>query len=79
MKHHIIQNVLVDRVYLGGSPSLVEEAGFGPGPKGYAKMQFAISDHEGDPLMAQYASHAMAKLWEAAGLDLNDLQGHHIG
>ena len=36
-KHEVLQQVIVERVYLGGSPSLVEESGFGSGPQGYAK------------------------------------------
>jgi hypothetical protein len=50
-KHQILQEVLVERVYLGlgdsGGKSLVEESGFGSGPQGYAKLQCAISDYEG--------------------------------
>jgi hypothetical protein len=33
MRHTVLQNVIVNSVYLGGSPSLVEEAGFGAGPQ----------------------------------------------
>ena len=32
LKHSIIQDVVVNQVYLGGDPSLVEELGFGSGP-----------------------------------------------
>ena len=38
LKHGIIQDVVVNHVYLGGDPPLVEELGFGSGPKGYALM-----------------------------------------
>lgn len=74
-KHQLLQHVIVNRVYLGGNPSLVEEAGFGNGAQAYAKMQCAMSDHEGDPLIAQYASAAMMRIWEAAGLDISSIQG----
>jgi len=74
-KHQILQNVIVNTVYLGGSHSLVEEAGFGSGAQGYANLQCAMSDHEGDPLIAQYASAAMMKIWGAAGLDISSVQG----
>jgi hypothetical protein len=70
-KHRILQHVIVNHVYLSGSPSLVEEAGFGSGEKGYASMQCAMSDHEGDPLINQYAAAAMGRVWEAAGLPLS--------
>jgi hypothetical protein len=53
----------------------VEEAGFGVGEKGYASMQCAMSEHEGDPLIGQYAGAAMQRVWEAAGLPLSALQG----
>ena len=69
-----MQDVIVNHVYLSGNPSLIEEAGFGSGEKGYAKMQCAMSDHEGDPLINEYAAAAMAKIWEAAGLDLSAIQ-----
>jgi hypothetical protein len=70
-KHRILQHVIVNHVYLSGTPSLVEQAGFGSGEKGYASMQCAMSDHEGDPLINQYAAAAMGKVWEAAGLPLS--------
>jgi hypothetical protein len=70
LKHQIIQDIVVNQVYLGGSPSLVEELGFGSGEKGYAIMQYVMSYHENDPLCTQYTSSAMMKLWQAAGLDL---------
>ena len=73
MKHAVLQEVLVQHVYLGGSPSLVEEAGFGTGAEGYAKLQCAMTDHEGDPLCSEYSASAMVKVLEAAGIDFNDL------
>lgn len=68
--HHLfkLQHVIVHHVYLSGNPSLVEEAGFGAGEKGYASLQCAMSEYEGDPLINQYAAAGMAKVWEAAGL-----------
>jgi len=36
-KHEILQQVIVNKVYLGGSPSIVEESGLGSGPQAYAK------------------------------------------
>ena len=44
LKHGIIQDVVVNNVYLGGDPPLVEELGFGSGPKGYALMYVVICD-----------------------------------
>mmetsp|Transcript_23727 Transcript_23727/g.66271 ORF Transcript_23727/g.66271 Transcript_23727/m.66271 type:complete len:87 (-) Transcript_23727:2155-2415(-) len=70
MKHQAIQEIVVNQVYLGGSPSLVEELGFGSGDKGYAYMQYRMAYHETDPLCTQYTSSAMVKIWKAAGLDL---------
>jgi hypothetical protein len=79
LKHQVLQDVIVNYVYLGkgkgGGPSLVEESGFGPGAKGYAKLQCAMSDHEGDPLIAEYATSAMMKIWSSAGLDLSSVTG----
>lgn len=75
MKHQVLQDVIVNHVYLGGSPSLVEDSGFGPGAAGYAKLQCAMSDHEGDPLIAEYATAAMMKIWSAAGLDVSSVTG----
>lgn len=74
-KHHILQEVIVNQVYLGVGEdgkkvkSITEQFGFGTGPEAYAKLQCAMSDHEGDPLIGQYAGSAMAKLFAAAGLD----------
>ena len=72
MKHSIIQDVVVNQVYLGGDTALVEELGFGSGPKGYALMQYVMAYHESDPLCMQYTSSSMSKIWKAAGLDLGD-------
>ena len=58
----------MNTVYLGGNPSLVELTGFGTGPSAYAKLQCAVSDFEGDPLVGQYAAAAMQKIWVAAGI-----------
>ena len=71
MKHQVIQDVVVNQVYLGGSPSLVEDLGFGTDAKGYATMQYVMAFHENDPLCQQYTSSAMIKIWQAAGLDLS--------
>jgi hypothetical protein len=72
MKHQIIQDVVVNQAYLGGSPPLVEELGFGSGPKGYALMQYMMAEFETDPLCMQYTSSAMVRIWQAAGLDLSN-------
>lgn len=72
MKHAIIQDVVVNQVYLGGDTPLVEELGFGTGEKGYATMQYVLAYHENDPLCMQYTSSSMAKIWQAAGLDLQN-------
>jgi hypothetical protein len=71
MKHQIIQDIVVNQVYLGGGPSLVEELGFGSGEQGYARMQYVMAYYENDPLCSQYTSSAMIKIWRAAGLDLS--------
>ena len=75
MKHQVIQDVVVNEVYLGGSPSLVEELGFGSGPKAYALMQYVMAAHENDPLCMEYTSSAMMNIWKAAGLDLSNVPG----
>jgi hypothetical protein len=75
LKHNVLQQIIVNKVYLGGNPSIAEESGFGTGPTAYAKLQCAMSDHEGDPLIAQYAASAMMRIWQAAGLDMSQFQG----
>jgi len=69
LKHTFVQQVLVNEVYLGGSPSLVEECGFGSGEEGYVALQCAIAEHQSDPLLAQYMGGAMMRILQAAGLD----------
>jgi hypothetical protein len=61
--------------YNGGDPSLVEECGFGKGEKGYAHLQCVMAEYESDPLISQYAQAAMARIWEAAGLDMSSIAG----
>lgn len=68
-RHTIVQEVLVNEVYLGGNPSLVSECGFGDGETGYVHMQCAMTDHQSDPLVAQYVGSAMMRILQAAGLD----------
>lgn len=74
MKHHIIQDALVYDVYLGGTPSLVEECGFEDGEKGYVFMQYLISEHQNDPLIGQYIGSSMMRLCDAAGIDMTAIQ-----
>jgi hypothetical protein len=78
-KHKILQDILVSQVYLGGAPSLVEQVGFGTGAQAYAKLQCAMTDHEGDPLIAEYASSAMMKVLRASGIDVNNISGPGLG
>jgi hypothetical protein len=52
----------------------LQECGFGPGEKGYAHLQCVMAEFETDPLIGQYAGAAMARLWEAAGLDQSTIQ-----
>lgn len=74
IKHQVVQDTLVNTVYLGGNPSLVEECGFEKGEKGYVFMQCVMSEHQSDPLIGQYVGAGMMKIMQAAGIDLNDLQ-----
>lgn len=53
-RHHIVQQVMVNDVYLGGDPPFIEEFGFGKGERGYVRMQMSMADHQNDPLVAQY-------------------------
>lgn len=74
MKHQVVQDTLVNDVYLGGKPSLVEECGFDGGEKGYVFMQCVMSEHQNDPLIGQYVGSAMMQLMKAAGIDMSDIQ-----
>jgi len=78
MKHQVIQDVVVNQVYIGGSPSIVEELGYPSGEKGYALMQYVMSYHESDPLCMEYTASSMEKLWRAAGLDLGNPDAGHV-
>eukprot|EP00542_Grammatophora_oceanica_P016191 CAMPEP_0194046598 /NCGR_PEP_ID=MMETSP0009_2-20130614/21835_1 /TAXON_ID=210454 /ORGANISM="Grammatophora oceanica, Strain CCMP 410" /LENGTH=254 /DNA_ID=CAMNT_0038691963 /DNA_START=220 /DNA_END=984 /DNA_ORIENTATION=- len=76
-KHHAVQEVMIDHVYLGDrSPTLVEELGFEPTDLGYVKLQWLMSEHQGDALIAQYIQGGMMKMLEAAELNLSDLQSN---
>jgi len=72
-KHQIVQDILVNMVYLGGDPSLVEECGFESGEKGYVFMQCIMAEHQNDPLIAQYIGNAMMQVLTSAGLDMTAL------
>jgi hypothetical protein len=78
-KHTIVQEVMVTDVYLSSSsssdsssskPSLVEECGFGTGEAGYVRLQYALAEHQGDPLITQYVGTAIMQLLQAAGIDM---------
>lgn len=73
LKHHVVQEALVHKVYLGGEaegvPSLVEDCGFGAGAEGYVRMQMTMAEHQNDPLVAQYIGTAMMQILKVAGLD----------
>ena len=74
LRHQIVQETLVNDVYLHGSPSLTEELGFGSGEKGYVLFQYAIADHQSDPLVAQYIGSAMTTLIKSAGITIPMVQ-----
>lgn len=77
-KHTVVQEVMVTDVYLkedGNGVMLVDECGFGEGEEGYVRMQSAMAEHQGDPLITQYVGSAMMKLLESAGIDVEGLQG----
>lgn len=69
MKHTLLQQVLVNEVYLGDNGKLLEECGFPSGEEGYVALQCAIAEHQTDPLVAQYMGGAMMRVLQAAGLD----------
>lgn len=76
-KHTMVQEVMVKDVYLttdNKEGTLVKECGFGDGEDGYVRMQSAMAEHQGDPLITQYVGAAMMKLLESAGIDMGALQ-----
>lgn len=73
-KHLAVQQVILERVYLDGKPSLLEKSGFcSPNDddfvRGYAKMQCALHPYRNDPFIAQTTATAMARVWHAATFD----------
>ena len=69
LRHHVVQEALVYKVYYGGSPkSLLEECGFDRGEDGYVRLQLAMANHQNDPLVSQYVGHSMMKILQVAGL-----------
>lgn len=66
--HMIVQDCLVNNVYLGGDPSLVVECGFPEGETGYICMQYLLAEHQADPLVAQYIGSALMKVFQSAGI-----------
>ncbi|KAL3773832.1 hypothetical protein ACHAW5_006429 [Stephanodiscus triporus] len=75
-KHTVVQEVMVTDVYLSEKDgmSLVEECGFGAGEAGYVRMQCALAEHQGDPLITQYVGAAIVRLLQSAGIDMEALQ-----
>ena len=73
-KHTVVQRVLVNEVYLGGNPCLVEQCGFERNAKGYVLLQCIMAEHQHDPLIAQYIGGAMMRVLQSAGLDPVSLQ-----
>ena len=57
-----------------GGTSIVQECGFGEGEEGYVRMQSAMAEHQGDPLITQYVGVGMVKLLHSAGIDMEALQ-----
>lgn len=73
-KHTVVQEVMVSDVYMSGNPSIVKESGFGDGEDGYVRMQCAMAEHQGDPLITQYVGTAMIRLLQSAGIDTEAMQ-----
>lgn len=70
LRHQIVQETLVNDVYLEGNPSLTEELGFGSGERGYVLFQYTIAEYQNDPLVAQYIGSAMTNLIKSAGIEM---------
>mmetsp|Transcript_8755 Transcript_8755/g.12740 ORF Transcript_8755/g.12740 Transcript_8755/m.12740 type:complete len:373 (-) Transcript_8755:284-1402(-) len=80
-KHSVVQDVLVNKVYLGptspgSSTTLVSECGFGEGERGYVLLQCAMAEHQADPLCAQYIGAAMMRLLQSAGMDMQSMSAN---
>ncbi|KAL3826916.1 hypothetical protein ACHAXA_005996 [Cyclostephanos tholiformis] len=81
-RHTVVQEIMVADVYLspsssdgsGSTTTLVEEFGFGSGESGYVRMQCALAEHQGDPLITQYVGAAIVRLLECAGIDMEAMQ-----
>lgn len=78
-KHAVVQDVMVSDVYLSkgsnaNGVTLVQECGFGDDEEGYVRMQSAMAEHQGDPLITQYVGSAIMKLLQSAGIDMEALQ-----
>jgi len=73
-KHHMVQEVLVHDVYLGGDPKLVSECGFGEDEIAYVRMQMIMAEHSQDPLISQYVGMAMMHILKVAGLDVDAMR-----
>ena len=73
-KHTMVQRILVNEVYLGGNPCLVEQCGFEPNAKGYVLLQCIMAEYQQDPLIAQYIGGAMMRVLQSAGLDPASMQ-----
>ena len=77
-KHAVVQEVMVSDVYLSkgtNGVTLVQECGFGEDDEeGYVRMQSAMAEHQGDPLITQYVGSAIMKLLQSAGIDMEALQ-----
>ena len=75
LKQTALQEIIIHQVYLGNESQLLVDMGFPPGPKGYATFQCVIADFENDPLINEYQTAAMKKVWQAAGIDLSQVMG----
>jgi len=70
-KHTAVQEALVRDVYFYGVPPLISSLGFDEGEEGYIRLQVALAEHQGDPLIQQYMGVAMSRLLSAAGVDIS--------
>jgi len=68
-KHTLVQEYLINNVYLGGDETILDMSNFGNTEGGYIKLQMAMAQHQNDPLIAQYLGSGMQKVMEAAGLN----------
>jgi hypothetical protein len=72
LRQHLVQEIMLQLVFMGEDCKILRKHGFDPSEEGYLQLQLTLSEHQHDPRIADMNKEAMIRIFEAAGLTTDE-------